>query len=61
MEEDLLSYSGASSGNPDAGNMLLETSDKDGIVIYSTDGIENLSEEELSLETFEKKIMSGEV
>lgn len=55
MEEDLLSYSGASSGNPDAGNMLLETSDKDGIVVYSTDGIENLSEEELSLETFEKK------
>ena len=35
--------------------MLLETSDKDGIVVYSTDGIENLSEEELSLETFEKK------
>ena len=25
------------------------------IVVYSTDGIENLSEEELSLETFEKK------
>lgn len=55
LEEELLSYSETSAGNPDAGNMLFETSDKDGIVVYSTDGIENLSEEELSLETFEKR------
>lgn len=60
MEGSLLTYDGGFAKDADgnitsSGGMMIASSERDGIVVYSIDGLENLTEDELSLDNFEKK------
>lgn len=60
LGNSLLDYSGLTAKDPDggtsaSGGMLLSSTDTDGIVVYSVDGMEGLTEESVTAETFQKK------
>lgn len=60
LEGSLLTYDGVFAKDADghitsSGGMMISSSDKDGVVVYSIDGMESLTEDELSLDDFEKK------